>query len=358
MKKRIFTVLIAAVMTFSLAACQGMPSGKEDKESSDSGSDSLTMPPKSFGSEDNRPTPVPEGVLDEETAQRLYNIYIDINNAMLGRINDSLIRYFTYVDVESEEFKLLDESDNYYTCYSLSSPLSDVEEAYEILNGKSEKDTLDQAFLDMYPSITNLLNTLNEISDYTSPQTYLEDNFAKSQEQHTALLNALAEYYTTGDIFLTELDIVADARQQESLEMMKNEGYVVFYSLNMVINLGKDILDELYVENVWDDNILDMDLTKIKPLYEEFCTYADALLAYDDDQEALQAEGLSNSAYWSIFIMNMKSTRDSIAKVIAKVEAGEALSEFDLAITSVSGQCNLSSFSTGVSDMIDSYNRL
>ena len=110
MKKRIFTVLIATVMTFSLAACQGMTSGKEDKESSDSGSDSLTMPPKSFGSEDNRPTPVPEGVLDEETAQRLYNIYIDINNAMLGRINDSLIRYFTYVDVESEEFKLLDES--------------------------------------------------------------------------------------------------------------------------------------------------------------------------------------------------------------------------------------------------------
>ena len=32
MKKRIFTVLIAAVMTFSLAACQGMTSGKEDRE--------------------------------------------------------------------------------------------------------------------------------------------------------------------------------------------------------------------------------------------------------------------------------------------------------------------------------------
>ena len=126
----------------------------------------------------------------------------------------------------------------------------------------------------------------------------------------------------------------------------------------MVINLGKDILDELYLEGVWDDNILDMDLTKIQPLYEEFCTYADALLAYDDDEEALQAEGLSNSAYWSIFIMNMKSTRDSISKVLAKVEAGEALSEFDLSITSIAGQCNLSSFSTGVSDMIDSYNRL
>lgn len=357
MKKRIFTVLLAAVMVFSLAACQGMPSGKND-ESSDSGSDSLTMPPKSFGSEDNRPTPVPEGVLDEETAQQLYNIYIDINNAMLGRINDSLIHYFTYVDIESDEFKLLDESDTYYGCYSLSSPLSDVEEAYEILSGKSEKDTLDQAFLDMYPSITALITALNEISDYTSPQTYLEDNFAKSQEQHTALLNVLEEYYTTGDIFLTELDIVADARQQESLEMMKNEGYVVFYSLNMVINLGKDILDELYVEDVWDDNILDMDLTKIQPLYEEFCTYADAILAYDDDEEALQAEGLSNSPYWNIFIMNMKSTRESIEKVLAKVEAGEALSELDLTITSIAGQCSLSAFSNGLSDMIDSYNRL
>lgn len=358
MKKRFFTVMIAAVMAFSLAACEGMPSGREDKESTENGSDSLIMPPKSFGSEEDRPTPVPEGVLDDETAQQLYNLYIDINNAMLGRVNDSLIEYFSYVDVESDEFKLLDETDANYNCYSLSSPLSDVEEAYQILNGKSEKDALDQAFLDMYPSITALLKTLNEINSYTTSQTYLEDNYAKSQEQHSALLNTLAEYYTTGDIFLSELDVVADARQQESLEMMKNEGYVVFYSLNMVINLGKDILDELYLEGVWDDNILDMDLTKIQPLYEEFCTYADALLAYDDDEEALQAEGLSNSAYWSIFIMNMKSTRDSISKVLAKVEAGEALSEFDLSITSIAGQCNLSSFSTGVSDMIDSYNRL
>ena len=134
--------------------------------------------------------------------------------------------------------------------------------------------------------------------------------------------------------------------------MMKNEGYVVFYSLNMVINLGKDILDELYLEGVWDDNILDMDLTKIQPLYEEFCTYADALLAYDDDEEALQAEGLSNSAYWSIFIMNMKSTRDSISKVLAKVEAGEALTEFDLSITSIAGltiACNRN----GLTDIIE-----
>lgn len=356
MKRKFTATLITAAMILSLTACQG---GSPDKDRDEDGSDSLSLPAKTFGSEDDLPAEPSAGVLDEETAHQLYNTYIDINNEMLGRVSDSLSRYFNYVDFESDEFKLIDESDDYYDCYSVSSALNDVESAYEILSGKSEKDALDQAFLDMYPSISSLLQTLNEISDYTSPKTYLEDNYAKSQEQHTALLSVLEEYYTTGDTFIEELSTVASQRQQENLEQMKADGYVVLYSLNMVINSAQQIETELYTQDVWDDNILDMDLTVIQPLYDEFSQYVDEVLAYSEDDDALRAEGLGSSANMSMFVMYMKNTRDSLSKVLAKVEAGEPLGEFDTMITSAAtGQCNLSSFEAGVSEMISAYNRL
>ena len=345
-------------MAFSMTACQGLSSDKGSTNKADDGTDSPTMPAKTLGSEGENPASTPVGELDEETARKLYNLYININNAMLGRINDSLNRYFDYVSTESEEFQLWEEGGDYY-CYSVSSTIiSDVEEAYEILGGKAEKDALDQAFLNMYPSITSLMQTLNEISDYTSPKTYLEDNFAKSQEHHTALLSVLEEYFTTGNIFLDELTVVAYQHQMEDLEQMKAEGYEVMYSINMVMLLAQQIEDELYVQDVWDDNILDMDLTTIQPLYDAFSTYVDAVLVYSEDNDALRAEGLSNSGNLSLFVMYMKSTRESLSKVLAKVEKGEPLSYADTMITSLAGQCNLSSFAEGISDMIDSYNRL
>ena len=358
MKKKILSTLIATVLIFSLTACQG-PSLPGDRSAGD-GADSLSLPPKTMGTETDSQADSPERELSDDEAQELYNAYIDINNAMVGRIYDSLNRYFTYVDYESEEFKLLDENGEYYDCYSISSTIiNDVETAYEIVSRKSNKDALDQAFLDMYPYISSLMPTLNEISDYTSSnKTYLEDGYAKSQEQHTALLSVVYDYLDTGDIFQTELSAVAQQRHMENLERLKADGYVVLYALNMVMDYAEEIEYELYNQGVWDDNILDMDLTTIQPLYDAFSTYVDTVLVYSEDDEALRAEGLGNSGNLSLFVMYMKSTRESISKVLAKVEKGEPLSQSDTMITSLAGQCNLSSFAEGISNMIDTYNRL
>lgn len=360
MKKKVLAALIATVMVFSLSACQGLYPDKGKQDRADDGADSLSLPPKTMESETEGFADTLKSELSEDEEHELYNAYININNAMVGRIYDSLDRYFTYVDYESDEFKLLDENDGYYDCYSISSTIKkDVETAYDLVSKKSDKDALDQAFLDMYPYISSLLPILDEISDYTSPnKTYLEDGYAKSQEQHTALMSVVFDYLSTGDIFETELSAVAQQRHMENLEKLKADGYVVLYAINMVMDYAEEIEYELYYQGVWDDNILDMDLTTIQPLYDAFSTYVDTVLAYSEDADALRAEGLSSSGSLSIFIMNMKSTRESLSKVLAKVEAGKPLSQSDTMITSIAGQCNLSSFAEGLSDMIDSYNRL
>lgn len=357
MRKKCSIVLAALVTACAMTACEGLPSSG-DKSVSNDKEPETSVSVKSEEESDTEPS------LSEEEAealeQELYNTYVNVNNFMVGRLQSSLERYFEYVDIEQEEFTLLDADDSYFTCYSLSEyDIRDLDSAYEMANAKSEKDALDEAFLKMYPSASIVIATLNEIEEYTDMKSYLDDDYERAREYHATLMGALEEYFNTGDAFMEELTIVADARSAEDLERMKAEGYEVFYAMNMVIDLANDIEEELVNQGVWDENILDMDLEKIQPLYDEFVENVEALLEYSKDGSKLASEGISsNSGYWSIFISDVKDTKTSLTEVIQKVKEGKPLSSSDMMITSIGGQCSLSSFDAGLSRMIDDYNSI
>lgn len=295
----------------------------------------------------------------EEQEQELYNSYIEVNNFMLGRLSDSLERYFYYVDIEQEEFALLDADDDYYDCYSLSEyDIEEARNAYALADGKRDKTALDQSYLNLYPSLSAVISTLNEIETYTDMKSYLDDDFQKAKEYHAALMGALAEYVDASDAFMSELDIVAAERQEKAYEQMKAEGYEILYAMNRVIDLAGDIEDELYAQGVWDENILDMDLEKIQPLYDEFVANVDALLEYDKDEEKLAAEGISKYGWWDSFIRDLKDTKVSLTEVLQKVKDGEELDYHDTLITQMAGRCSLTSFDAGVSSLINDYNNM
>lgn len=291
----------------------------------------------------------------KEQEQKLYNNYIEINNYMVGRVSDSLSRYFNYVDSQ-EEFKLLDENDGYFDCHSISeSNIELLDEVYETAGAKSEKSSLDQAFLDMYPSLKTVMETLNDIYNYTDLKSYLDDDYEKAKEYHTVLMTAYAEYLAKGEAFYNEVETVAEKRQEEALAKMKEEGQEVLYAVNMVINLANDIEEELSSQGVWDDNILEMNLETIQPLYDEFVSYVEMVTEYNGDEERLSAEGISSSGLDS-FVDDMKDAKVSLSEVLEKVKNGESLSEIDLYTTDIAGYCSLSSFDEGVSAMISDYN--
>lgn len=356
MKRKCSIVLTALIMACSVAACGS---------SASMGTSVLTNKSSysSGGADTEEQTETESSLTDEEkedAERELYNLYINVNNFMLGRVQSSLERYFNYVDIEQEEFTLLDADYDYFDCYSLSSyDIQDIEDAYEIASSRSDKSDLDEAFLDMYPSISTVISTLNEIEEYTDMKSYLDDDYKRAREYHATLMGALAEYVETGDAFMDELDIVATARQAKALEQMKEDGYEVFYALNMVIDLANEIEEELAAQDVWDENILDMDLEKIQPIYDEFVANVEAVLEYSKDESKLTSEGIPvNSASWSMFLSDMKDTKTSLTEVLQKVKEGKPLSSSDLMITSIAGHCSLSSFDTGLSSMINNYNRI
>lgn len=349
------TVMAAILAVLSLAACQGDTSAADRTGSTGSRADASAQSSAESGSQ--------KVELSERDAQQLYNQYIEINNHMVGEINDALTLYSHNVNIESEEFEFVKENIKTYACYYPHSAkyLGYVEEAYETASGKSEKDALDEAYLDLYPSLQKLITILGEMHDYTADDGFLADDYAKSQEQHTALMGVLEEYLTYGEAFVNELNTVASQREREELEQMKEEGYEVFYALNMAMLSAEDLYNELYRQGIGDENVLDMDLTLIQPLYDEFASYVDQVLQYDQDKEKLKQEGLYVSVDgmrdWGFFVTALQNTHKSITEVLEKVEAGEPLDMIDIRISG-SGNGSVSSFVEGLSETIDYYNKL
>ncbi len=360
MRRKTGIVLTALIMACSVTACQGAVStitkNVIESNKADKTDDNAAAPETPESTETESELSSDE---QEEQEQELYNSYIEVNNFMLGRVSDSLERYFYYVDIEQEEFALLDADSDYYDCYSLSEyDIKEVENAYAGASGKGEKTALDESYLKLYPSLSKVIATLNEIELYTDMKSYLDDDYQKAKEYHTALMGALVEYVDASDVFMAELDIVAAERQEKAYEQMKEEGLEVFYAMNRVLDIAGDIETELYEQGVWDDNILDMDLEKIQPLYDEFVTYVDALLEYDKDEEKLAAEGISKYGWWDSFIRDLKDTKVSLTEVLQKVKDGEELDYHDTLITQMAGRCSLTSFDAGLSSLINDYNNM
>lgn len=345
MKKKLLAVILTAVLAVSMTACTSTDtvSSKNPDSAVSNGADAVNSTTE----------PAAEPTANEEIDTELYNAYIDVNNLMFGRFYDSVDRYYTYVDYQ-EEFVI---PEGLYTCYNIGDyDIEKVDNAYEMATAKTEKLTLDTAFIEMYPSLSASITALNEIYDYSDMKAYLDDNYEKGREYHAALWAALAEYETTSAVFREELGSVINAQREKDLAALKENGYEVLYTVNLAINAAQDLQSALYEQGVTDENIMDMDLSVIQPLYDEFNEIMNTLLEMSKDEEKLAEEGVpSSSTYWSSFITGMKNAKTSVVAVIQRVKDEKPFGENDLIMDS-SGTESLAGFDSSVSDMIDGYN--
>lgn len=142
---------------------------------------------------------------------KLIEDYIDVRDHILSEINVDLESYFQQVDSD-ETFTLLaaDEGIDYYDLdIGFYFYLEDAEPIYSKVNELDEKSALDQAFLDLYPSLMEIASVLEQINDYTLTQLFYMDDYQAAQEYHTSLLEVYDEYMTTSQAFMDQLNAVA-----------------------------------------------------------------------------------------------------------------------------------------------------
>lgn len=295
--------------------------------------------------------------LSEEEEQELYNLYIDLNNTMVGRLSSSLAKYFEYVDFQ-EEFTLLDGED--YFCYSISeSTLDDLDRADELVAGKQEKSELDEAYMALSPVVRELIQTLNEVQVYTDEDSFLEDDFAKGKELHAVVWRTCNEYEPLGTDFIDKLGTVASAQREEDMEQMKEEGYEVTYALVSMISTAQEIQTAIYEQGIEDDSMmLQLDIEALRPLYEQYKEEVQTVLGYLSNEEALNNEGYpTQSAYYVTFEDAVENSEKELDEIFRKVEAQEAPGGYGIVnVFTVDG--SIAGFNNKVSAMIDDYNRI
>ena len=106
--RKVMTVLAAFGVMVLSAGCSGKTPAAAESQESQTETQEETEPAEE---EEEAPT-----ALTEEEEQDLYNLYIKVNNSILGSVDSSLGRYFSYIEYQEEFVK----PDGYYDCYSIS----------------------------------------------------------------------------------------------------------------------------------------------------------------------------------------------------------------------------------------------
>lgn len=294
--------------------------------------------------------------LTEEEEQELYNLYVGFNNTMVGRLSDSLEKYFEYVDFQ-EDFVLLDED---YFCYSISdSVFEDMDRADELVGRKQEKSEVDEAYAALSPVMRELGDALNQVYEYTDEDSFLEDDYAKGKEMHAAVWKSCNEYETLGMDFIEKLGTVASEQRTQDLEQMKEEGYEVTYALVTMISTAQEIQAAIYDQGIEDDSMmLELDIEALRPLYDRYLEEVETVLGYLEDEDALANEGYPvMSAYYVTFKDAVENSAEELKEIFRKVEEQEAPNGYGMANAFIVDG-SIAGFDSKVSAMISDYNRM
>lgn len=346
MKNRKLTAVFAALgMALLAAGCSGKTPAAESTETLDT-----------EVQEEQEPEEEEPEDLSEEEAQELYNLYVEVNNYMVGRLSESVGKYFEYIDYQ-EEFSVLKDD---YFCYSISeSFFKELDEADELAARRQEKTALDEAFLAFSPSVRELASVLNDVYAYTDEDSWQEDDYEKGRELHGKLWAALDSYGQLGADFIAELDAVASDQRESDLEQMKEEGYVVSYALVKMISTAQEIQAAVYEQGIEDDSMmLQLDTEALQPLYDQYLEEVETVLGYLQDEEALAKEGYpTQSAYYVTFEDAVENSAEELKEIFRKVAEQEEPGGYGIVnVFTVDG--SLAGFYNKVSAMIDDYNRI
>jgi len=291
--KRHVTFLLLTLSTLTLAAATtGCSFGASKEEAPEA------APPTETAAEEETPEEeatnqgeAEEETYDLETMDSIkYNIYVEMNNYMI-RVLENIDSYYTVVDY-ADEFSLLPDSGYSYK-YNISSLNSSIiDDAVAVASMEPAYETLDSLAQQIAEPMRALMDTFSDIS---GSYDFADNQYAKAKEFHTVIQKNAADFEKLAYSFMDEISVIGTERVKEHEQQMLDEGNLIIYNASHMITVTNQLLNECYAQDVYDDNITELDLTPIRPLYEELVATVDAFKEATSDNNQLVKESLSNS---------------------------------------------------------------
>mgnify|MGYP000865612296 CR=1 FL=1 len=257
-----------------------------------------------------------------------YNNYVDLSNFMTGDVESALDRYFAGVEASSDFHPV---ENGYYIANGFSSTnydfLDTVESQADL--GTAYPD-VDNAAMELIPALRNLMQVLDEAADYGKQKSYLDDNYAKGEEIHTRFVPAVNSYDDLRVPFLNSLRDILKEQQKKDLERLEKEGYTIRYQMLKLTVLKSEIMNVIYTqESVSDENILSLDVTDIKPKYEEYSSILAEFATNYKDKAEQEKEGFETyqSTQLGLFYDAVVNFKVQTQALISRVEEQREYSE-------------------------------
>ena len=257
------------------------------------------------------------GITQDEIVK--YNKYIKFDNYAVKNISNNIDEYLKNIgkDLPSKEVQL------YMTGWGRYK-WSDVK---ELPTTKPLMKELDDPAAELIPVAENLNVLLSSAYDYYNAKDYKEDNFAKGQELHKKILAEIPKFEAAQQKLSAALENKETTIVVQEMNNAKKNGQELTYNKILVLLSMKKIMAELERQNISAANVISTDLTKIKPLYEEF---AAAQKALRDTANSSKYKDKTIVRLSVSFITETTNFKTEMIELIERVEAKKALRESEL----------------------------
>ena len=329
--KKITLGMTALMLVLSLSACgelkeaqNAFKKGNEEKETAAEGKKSAlnNLLGAIQGNEESYEDDTPVSDLEA------YNNYVDLSNFMTGDVEESLDRYFNGV-AASGDFSPIEGGSYITTTFSNQDYefLDEVESQADL--GTSYKE-IDEHALTLIPTLRALMEVLDEAGNYGNQKGYLDDNYAKGQEIHSRFVPAVNAYDDERLPYLNSLRAILQEQQARDLERFEKEGYTVRYQMLKLTMLKSEIMNAIYKqEDISDENVLSLDVTEIRPKYEEMAAVLAEFAVNFKDEAELEKEGFESykSGQLSFFNNAITEFKVQTQALISRVDEQKPYSE-------------------------------
>lgn len=311
--KLLCKAMVTAMLTVAvLSGCSSSPAKTGEVSDKRNESREVTGPAAESRAESESAAQTEEEIDPEVMDSIKYNIYVKTNNYII-EVLENIESYYTVV-ADAEEFSLLPDSGYTYKYGIVSLDSSIVDDALSVSEMEPAYDTLDPLMQQIAEPMKTLMTTFSDISHSGD---FADNQYAKAKEFHTVVQANAANFVVLGYQFLDEVDIIANERVAAEEEQMKESGALIAYNSSHAITVANNIITECYNQGVDDYNLIELDLTTIKPLYDELVATVEAYNAAVADNNQLVKESLSSAPFNGL----LDSLIQSVEWMIKQVES-------------------------------------
>lgn len=243
----------------------------------------------------------PTGAIDSKQAYiNKYNAYIAVWNDVSPRVEQTYS--VLYITINDKTGKPIKEQKTYYVPSLMESRA--IVMLKDIVAQEPSIEALDALAPDLISAYQEMLEPIQQLSDYYKLESYKDDDFEKGSTLYFKVREPIKKFITASDILGVKVQEIDAKLSMEALAEYKEKDEMLLYHKGMIVNSLKQHSAPLY--SVSYDTYDTLDWEAYDKHLKDIITHYTAFKALSKDKERLKREmNISRPAPFVIYYMKI-----------------------------------------------------